>query len=505
MAISPSATEVGFELETERRVLREQSGDDDPFLIAFLGGFAGSRNREGGIATRRRITIDRDNFDQVLARFEPEVELAIDPDTPPVKLSFRDIDDFHPDRIWETAEVFQPLRELRKRIANPATFEAAAREMRRWHQEADAAPGRPEEPATPRQTSGNLLDEILSGGNGSAIAPSTRTESELSRFLRKAVEPHLIPSEKPEQREMLRQIDDAIAAQMRAILHHPRFQEVESLWRAVFLLIRRLETGPSLKVQLLDIGKDELKRDLLSGAELPKTETYRLLVENTVGTPGAIPWAVLATNYSFGPDAEDVAILERLGEIARLCGAPLLAEAESRVAGCDSFTEASDPDTWNSEADPTWERFRRTRAAAQIGLAAPRVLLRLPYGEDGEPCESIRFEEMPAGKPDPASYCWGNPAALVALLLGQSFAEYGARFRPGVVRDVDHLPLHVYELEGESISQPCGEMLLTERAADRLLERGIMPIASMKDSDTVRVVRFQSVADPATALAGRWA
>ncbi|MGH9612539.1 MAG: type VI secretion system contractile sheath domain-containing protein, partial [Bryobacteraceae bacterium] len=146
-----------------------------------------------------------------------------------------------------------------------------------------------------------------------------------------------------------------------------------------------------------------------------------------------------------------------------------------------------------------------TRAAAQIGLAAPRFLLRLPYGEDGDPCESIHFEEMPAGKPDPASYCWGNPAALMALLLGQSFAEYGLRFRPGIVRDVDHLPLHVYEFEGESISQPCGEILLTERAADRLLERGIMPIASMKDSDTVRVVRFQSVADPATTLAGRWA
>jgi hypothetical protein len=31
-----------------------------------------------------------------------------------------------------------------------------------------------------------------------------------------------------------------------------------------------------------------------------------------------------------------------------------------------------------------------------------------------------------------------------------------------------------------------------------------MPLASMKDSDAVRLVRFQSVAEPVRALAGRW-
>jgi hypothetical protein len=31
-----------------------------------------------------------------------------------------------------------------------------------------------------------------------------------------------------------------------------------------------------------------------------------------------------------------------------------------------------------------------------------------------------------------------------------------------------------------------------------------MPLASMKDRDAVRLVRFQSVAEPAAGLAGRW-
>jgi len=31
-----------------------------------------------------------------------------------------------------------------------------------------------------------------------------------------------------------------------------------------------------------------------------------------------------------------------------------------------------------------------------------------------------------------------------------------------------------------------------------------MPLISIKGSDRVRLARFQSIADPATALAGRW-
>ena len=52
--------------------------------------------------------------------------------------------------------------------------------------------------------------------------------------------------------------------------------------------------------------------------------------------------------------------------------------------------------------------------------------------------------------------------------------------------------------------KPCAEVLLTDEAAEMLLDRGFMPLASMKNADRVRVVRFQSVADPPVALAGRW-
>jgi len=37
-----------------------------------------------------------------------------------------------------------------------------------------------------------------------------------------------------------------------------------------------------------------------------------------------------------------------------------------------------------------------------------------------------------------------------------------------------------------------------------MMDRGIMPLASLRNQDAVHLVRFQSIAEPAAALGGRW-
>ena len=76
--------------------------------------------------------------------------------------------------------------------------------------------------------------------------------------------------------------------------------------------------------------------------------------------------------------------------------------------------------------------------------------------------------------------------------------------KPGTVRDVDNLPLHAYTLHGESVLKPCAEILMTDKGADAILDAGIMPLATLKDTDTARLVRFQSLSEPPLGLAGRW-
>jgi type VI secretion system protein ImpC len=128
----------------------------------------------------------------------------------------------------------------------------------------------------------------------------------------------------------------------------------------------------------------------------------------------------------------------------------------------------------------------------------------MPYGKDRSTCDAIEFEEF-AGKPDRSRMLWGNPAPFCAMLLGQSFEERGWDMHAGAVREIGGLPVCVYKDEdGDSLAVPCAETELTEDTAEALMEHGIMPIVWTRNTDKVRVLRFQSAAHPPLALQGPW-
>jgi len=216
---------------------------------------------------------------------------------------------------------------------------------------------------------------------------------------------------------------------------------------------------------------------------------------------------MIVGNYRFGPGDEDTALLSRMAQIASRARAPFLAEASPSLLGCSSFvsTPASttQPREWKAPSARGWAEMRHRPEAGSIALALPRFLLRLPYGKKTSPLESFDFEEF-SGMPAHEDYLWGNPAFAVALVLGQSFSEAGWEMRPGTVVEIDKLPLHVYLRDGESEPKPCAEVLLTEEAAERMVEEGLIPLVSFKGRDLVRVARFQSIAEPLRVLAGRW-
>jgi type VI secretion system protein ImpC len=146
--------------------------------------------------------------------------------------------------------------------------------------------------------------------------------------------------------------------------------------------------------------------------------------------------------------------------------------------------------------------LRRIPQATWLGLALPRFLLRLPYGQRTQSTEQFAFEEMPAGGHE--DYLWGNPAFACAYLLGEAFVQDGWEFRPGQIPRIEGLPAHVYRANGESHLKPCAEALLTENAGEAILNKGLMPLLSIKGSDSVRLMRFQSIALPPAPLSGRW-
>ena len=341
--------------------------------------------------------------------------------------------------------------------------------------------------------------------------PASGGDGNWQDWVRQVVAPYLAPSiDYARQARLLALVDEVVAEQMRSLLHNPAFQALEGAWREVGFLVRRLETDEHLQIYLLDLSKGELTEQLNAAGDLRRTALYRLLIEQSVGTAGGQPWSVLLGRYTFEPTLAETSLLVQLSRLAAAAGAPFLAAASDRCLGCASLAQTPDENDWalspTPEAIASWDDLRRRPDAAWLGLAVPRCLLRLPYGKDSDPVERFEFEEMPAAEADRGheSYLWGNPAVVCVCLLAEAFQQRGWTFRPGMLTEVDGLPLHVYQQEGEGRIQPCAEVWLTERTAAAILARGLMPLVSIQGRDAIRMAAFQSLASPSRPLAGRW-
>jgi type VI secretion system protein ImpC len=509
--------EIHLDVTAGRERVEAKPGAETPFRMAILGDFSGRVSRgliETGdaLANRRMELIDRDNFDVVLGRLSPRLEFLLGgSDGIPVSLKFADLDDFHPDNLYRTVALFQKLRDTRAKLSDPTTFAQTASELG-IRTTPPAVSNTP--PATPAKSSGAAVEQALSGNFLDQLVEETEKKAEQphpsrdpwTSLLRGIMAPHVVPKADPHQAEALGLIDLATSAQMSGLLHLPQFQALESAWRAVYFLVRNLETSSQLEVVLVDVSKEELARDLASTPDLASTGTFRLLVEKSVGTPWAKPWSIIAGNYTFDSSGEDTAVLVQMTRVAAAAGAPFIAAASPSVLGCGLIDNLPDPRRWSkSSADDAsdWRALRSIAEARYLGLVLPRFLIRLPYGKDTETTEAFDFDEIPDSAAH-GDYLWANPAFAAALLLAETFTKHGWAMRPGTLTDITGLPMHIFNVEGESRSKPCAEVLMTQTAAEAMLERGIMPLASLKDQATVRLVRFQSVANPPAALAGRW-
>ena len=441
-------TSAVLDIEPHAQRRSSNAAPDDPFTILVLGAFSGAALKGGGAP----IEIDLDNFDAVLARFAPQLSLHLP--AAPLRLDFRALDDFHPDALHRRVSLFRDVE--RAASAGPES----------------RAKGAAGNGGAPGNSGAGLLDSILGdlpAGSGAAAGTSrpTADPEDLRAFIDRALAAHLIPAESQEESRRRNRVEVVTTELMRAILHSREYQKLEALWRGVWFLVRRIDSGANVKIFIAETG---------DGDEIPSA-------------PGELQWSVVLVNRAFDRSEESVATLSRFGRQAMLWNSALLAEAEA----------PSEDD--NSRAE--WARFRTAPEATHIGLALPRLIARMPYGESGETTDEFPLEEM-SSVPAHTEYLWMNPAFGLAYLLAAAFVNKGWNMVPGTVREIDGLPLHVYREEGESVAKPCAELLLHETDVEQLLDAGIMPMASIRDTDRVRLVRFQSIADPARSLAGPW-
>jgi type VI secretion system protein ImpC len=507
---------IEFEFTTRSKGARGPRSESSPMRILVLGDFSGHGLNGGSedrpaLSQRKLLPVDLDNLDPALGRIAPEVTLSLDASRA-AHISFSEIDDFHPDTLFSRMPLFDELRDLRTRLHHRDTYPEAAIQLRNML--SLQSPTMPAgEPATPVTDAGAVENDAATFERlmGKPASDSTQAEktarSAVDRLIGAAVKEHIVPEADAGQQVYFDAADQALGELMRRILHHPGFQALESIWRSVPFLISRLELDEDLQLVLLDVTKDELMEDARqAGTELEQTELYRLLIEQGVQVPGTDPWSLIIGQYCFDNSADDTRLLAMLGNVAAHAGGPFLAEASATLLGCDSLARTPNPRDWTAEDSDDrqrWNALRASPVASWIGLALPRLLLRLPYGENTDEIDSFVFQEVTDASVH-EQFLWGNPAVGCAALIGQAFAERGWQMNPGDVADIGDLPAYSYHADGEQQILPCAEVYLTETAADKILAQGLMPMVSLRNTNTVRLLRFQSIAEPPAALSGPW-
>jgi type VI secretion system protein ImpB len=110
---------ISYEVETEgAAVVREL-----PFVMGVMGDFSGDPTAPlQPMADRKFIQIDRDNFNDVMARMTPGLKLKVDNKLSEeggqmgVDLKFNSIEDFEPGRVAAQVPAMRALMETRAKL-----------------------------------------------------------------------------------------------------------------------------------------------------------------------------------------------------------------------------------------------------------------------------------------------------------------------------------------------------------------------------------------------------
>jgi type VI secretion system protein ImpB len=110
---------ISYQVETEGAVVEKEL----PFVVGVLGDFSGNPTEPlKPLKDRKFVQIDRDNFNDIMARMTPGLKLKVentlknDGSQIPVELKFNHMDDFEPGRVVQQVEPLRKILETRDKL-----------------------------------------------------------------------------------------------------------------------------------------------------------------------------------------------------------------------------------------------------------------------------------------------------------------------------------------------------------------------------------------------------
>ncbi|MGZ5158861.1 MAG: type VI secretion system contractile sheath domain-containing protein, partial [Caldimonas sp.] len=304
-------------------------------------------------------------------------------------------------------------------------------------------------------------------------------------LLKRILGPFVTKAPDPKRDALVATVDSALSDAMRTVLHQSEFQNLEALWRGMDMLLRRVETGPSLQVLLVDVSAEEFAADLSGASDLAETGLYSMLVDKpSQDKAGGV--SLILGLYQFEPTPPHAELLGRMAKIAKLAGAPFVTSISA-----DAFTDRRNPP--HPLMAQALKALRGLPEASHLALLAPRFMLRHPYGKKSDPISAFSFEEF-TPEEGLRGMLWGHPALLAASVLAAP---------TGNTLSVGDLPFHyVVDGDGDQVALPTTERLVNLAAAEMLRRVGIDALMAHKGQPELRIAGLDTVNGDPIALPG---
>ncbi len=359
-------------------------------------------------------------------------------------------------------------------------------------------------------SSAELPDDIASLLDDLTVATGIK-DKEAKRIAHRGVQEllaNLVSS--PEQKvdkalidAYIAEIDAKLSAQIDEILHHEDVQKLESAWRGLKFVVDQTDFRENMKIDILNVSKDELLEDFENSPEIPKSGLYQHIYTSEFGQAGGEPIGAMISNYDFGPGPRDIALMQKVSAVGAMAHCPFVAAAGPQMFGLDDFEELPKLKDLESVFEgpqyTKWNSFRDSPDARYFALTMPRFLLRHPYDPDANPVKAFNYEEKVTDSH--AKYLWGNASFAFATRLADSFAQSRWTMNctgPQAGGMVENLILHQYKsLEGIETKIPT-EVLISDRREFELAECGFVGLTMYKNTDKACFFSANSVQKPKT-------
>lgn len=285
-------------------------------------------------------------------------------------------------------------------------------------------------------------------------------------------------------------IDKLIEDQLNAILHHDQFQQLETSWRGLGLLVAATSHQRDVKIRFMDITWREIGKDLQRAPDFDQSNLFHRIYSDEFGMPGGEPFGILLGNYQVshtpykGHPSDDIEILRGVAQIAAAAFAPFVCGASPHLFGLDNFDNIGLPinlgSIFKSEEYTRWNSLRNFADSRFIGITLPQILMREPYSVDQCARKGLNFSEQCHRNSD---YLWGNACFALGTVVMREYSTTGwfSHIR-GVPRDylagglVTSLPQPGLDTDETSISKIATSVVITDSAEKLLSDLGFIAL-----------------------------